>query len=423
MPAGRAAPPPAKASRMRFTPAPPNSYLTRMSSHRLDSSPPPPPIWKRLARRLPPLQRIAEREAGLRARIASLEEQLRRPPLVPSAAAPPPAAAPAGPPIAHLIDVMWCDCHGLFVKGWAHAYAHRVRSIAVSCGENRVEITELRERADLLAHFPDHPHVVRSGFEAYLPGEPFAPVMLHVMTDAGTACLPVHLPHHLRPEAQPPEPVAPFGPFLTEMKQRRGTVLEVGARQVGTMTRPNAALFEPECRFLGSDIHPGAGIDVVADAHFLSEAVGRGTIDGIFSVAVMEHLAAPWLVAAEINRSLRMGGLTFQLVPQSWPIHETPNDFFRMSDEALKSLFGPATGFEVLDVGMAKAMSLHPAPSHRVGAWLEMPYAAGYGEAFVLARKVAEIPPGAIAWPAERAAMQARSEAYPTHAMGITAAT
>ncbi len=380
--------------------------------------PPSPPLWKRLALHLPPLARAARREAALSQRVTALEAELDR-----LTAPPAPAASQAGPPVAHMIDVLWCDCHGVFVQGWAHAHANRVRAMVLSRGETSMAITEFHERLDLLAHFPDHPHVVQGGFRAYLPGEPFAPVTLHVVTDVGTTSLPVHLPPHLRAEAQPPEPVAPLLDFVSEMKRRRGTVLEVGARQVGTMTRPNAALFEPECRFLGSDIHPGAGIDIVADAHFLSAAVGLGTIDGIFSAAVIEHLAAPWLVAAEINRALTMGGLTFHVVPQSWPIHETPNDFFRMSDEAMKSLFGPATGFEVVQAGMAKAMSLHPAPAHRVGSWLEMPFAHGYGETFILARKVAEIPPGAIAWPTERAALQARSEAYPTHVMGITEST
>ena len=110
---------------------------------------------------------------------------------------------------------------------------------------------------------------------------------------------------------------------------------------------------------------------MVADAHFLSRAIEPGSVDGVFSLAVLEHLAAPWLVAAEVNRILKLGGLTYHVAPHSWPVHETPNDFWRMSDAGLRALFGPHLGFEVLEAGMTASgqMITHRSLRHPPRTW------------------------------------------------------
>ena len=75
---------------------------------------------------------------------------------------------------------------------------------------------------------------------------------------------------------------------------------------------------------LGKGLHGSDVVDVVGDAHELSAQVGIHSVDAVFSLAVLEHLAAPWLFASEINRAPRMGGLTFHVAPPSWPLHELP---------------------------------------------------------------------------------------------------
>lgn len=162
---------------------------------------------------------------------------------------------------------------------------------------------------------------------------------------------------------------------------------------------------------LANDIHPGDGIDLVGDVHDLTSFVPEGSLDGIFSVAVLEHLAAPWTAAAEINRALRVGGETLHVTHQTWPVHETPNDFFRMSDRALQSLFGPLTGFEVLDSGMAYPVSIIPPPSLRHAAWLSLPLGQGYGQSYIRARKVTHLAaPQAVSSATE---LDTISRAYP----------
>lgn len=123
----------------------------------------------------------------------------------------------------------------------------------------------------------------------------------------------------------------------------------------------------------------------------LSSTFGRASFDAIFSHAVIEHLAAPWIVAAELNRTLGVGGITAHTTHQTWCLHEAPNDFWRFSDQALRFLFGNAFGFEVIEVGMASPIVLLPDLELRYGPFLEMPFFPGFGEVSVMARKVRDI--------------------------------
>lgn len=212
--------------------------------------------------------------------------------------------------------------------------------------------------------------------------------MLATTTDDGVHEVLVDLPPRLDPEHV--DATGASERFVGTMLDRRGTVLELGARVVGSLTQGWRARFEPDCRYLGNDIHPGPGIDVVGDVHNLTAHVAPNSLEGVFSIAVLEHLAAPWLAAGEINRSLKLGGETLHVTHQAWPLHETPNDYFRMSDQALRSLFGPAYGFEVVECGMAYPVSIVPPTYMRHSAWLQVPLGRGYGQSYIHARKIAE---------------------------------
>jgi SAM-dependent methyltransferase len=320
-----------------------------------------------------------------------------------------------------MIDQVWCDRYGVFVRGWIHAYEHKVLEIGLISGDVRVATQTFQARPDLLTHYPEHAHVANTGFELYLICPPFEPVWIDAVTDAGVGRVKVSVPLHLQAEAEPGgwlEADHPWCRFVEAMRERGGTVLEVGSRRdVGPMTGGvERDPFGPGCSLVGCDIHPGPGVDFVVDVHSLSSVVAQASLDGVFSVAVLEHLAAPWVAAAEINRVLRTGGLTMHLTVQTWPIHEQPNDFWRMSDRGLELLFGSATGFEVVESGMRGPVRIHPSPAMRGVGWLDMPTSIGLAESFILARKIAEIPPGAVAWPITGKEMDMLSQAYPTPA-------
>lgn len=310
---------------------------------------------------------------------------------------------------------MWCDSHGVYVKGWVHSSSYRIKSVSLRSGTAAAFDNDLHERADLLSHYPDL-RVTRCGFSIYLACPPFRPVFLEFETAAGVVRRELTaLPDDHWLNALPPVPDDPMVRFTAEMKARRGVVLEVGARAVAPGQVLQADRFRPECTFIGVDIHQAPGVDVVADAHFLSEQIPRASIDGLFSQAVMEHLASPWLFVGEINKVLKVGGLTLQVVPHSFPIHEVPNDFWRVSDDGLKVLFSAETGFEVLASGMTDPVKMFVHPAHRPGPFLETALFDGMLSSFILARKVSDIPDDAIRWPVPRQTSFERGRTYPSH--------
>ena len=141
-----------------------------------------------------------------------------------------------------------------------------------------------------------------------------------------------------------------WGEHIVQVGNKPGLrILEIGSREV---TGPNTlrARFD-QARYVGFDFYPGANVDVVGDAHRLSEYFDQ-PFDIIYTTAVFEHLAMPWLVAEEIAKVLKVGGLLLVETHFSYSAHERPWNFFQFSDMGLKVLFGPPLGFECLEASM-----------------------------------------------------------------------
>jgi len=308
-------------------------------------------------------------------------------------------------PIAYALETFWCDKYGIYLQGWLHCYEHPVEQLVIRIGGDSRTITEFSPRADLSAVVPDG----RAGFAAYVPASPRAPVLLTVRTSAGERTLAVDLP---RSSISQPTGLPAFGRFAQELNRRRGVVVEIGARLVSPGAQGLRGWFPDVERYIGVDVHPSPNVDVVGDAHRLASLVGTEAVDGVFSISVLEHLTLPWVAAGEINRVLRDGGWVFHLTHQTWPVHEQPNDFWRFSDEGLKVLFGPLTGFTVVEAGMFNRMDIYP--EIRQG-YEQMPLIPGWGGAYVLAQKIRHLPDGMAGWAIDPELLHRRSQEYPDH--------
>jgi ubiquinone/menaquinone biosynthesis C-methylase UbiE len=77
-------------------------------------------------------------------------------------------------------------------------------------------------------------------------------------------------------------------------------------------------------------------LDVIGDAHdlpFKSES-----FDIVYSIAVLEHVRWPWIVADEILRVLCRGGHVVLELPFLNVIHDE-RDYFRFTDKGIRALF------------------------------------------------------------------------------------
>ena len=127
-------------------------------------------------------------------------------------------------------------------------------------------------------------------------------------------------------------------------------VLEIGSRAVVSDSLWRKVI--PNCNYIGFDILPGKNVDVVGDAHRLSDYFPNLKFDLIFSFAVFEHLAMPWLVSQEISKLLNDRGFTIHETHFSYSEHELPWHFFQFNSHALEILFCKELGFELIDSGL-----------------------------------------------------------------------
>jgi SAM-dependent methyltransferase len=138
--------------------------------------------------------------------------------------------------------------------------------------------------------------------------------------------------------------------YLTNCGNREGIrILEIGSREVTGKSDARTRFSKAE--YVGFDFYPGSNVDVVGDAHKLSQYFANQQFDIIYSIAVFEHFAMPWVVATEIAKLLKPGGIVFVETHLSHGSHERPWHFFQFSDMALRVLFSPALGFECIEAG------------------------------------------------------------------------
>lgn len=102
-----------------------------------------------------------------------------------------------------------------------------------------------------------------------------------------------------------------------------GSTLEVGSLDVNGSVR---SLFGDP--YVGVDMRPGPGVDVVATADALP--FDDASFDVVVSTEMLEHDPSPWLSLAEMGRVLRPGGhLLLTTRGNGFGEHHEPSDFWR----------------------------------------------------------------------------------------------
>lgn len=90
-------------------------------------------------------------------------------------------------------------------------------------------------------------------------------------------------------------------------------------------------------RIINLDIQPFAEVDALVDATALP--IRSGSVDAIVSIALLEHVLEPRMVATEIIRLLKPNGVAFIAVPFIQGFHASPHDYHRYTLPGLIYLF------------------------------------------------------------------------------------
>lgn len=164
-----------------------------------------------------------------------------------------------------------------------------------------------------------------------------------------------------------------------------GRMLEIGSRARSGISRRDVAPSGWE--YVGLDIMEGPNVDIVGDAHGMSRLLPHSSFDAAMSLSVFEHLVMPWKAALELNRVLKRGGFAFIQTHQTFPLHDEPWDFWRLSKDAWPALFNAKTGFRVIEAATAEPL-MFVAKRWHPGVNLHESY--GCGVSSVLVEKVGD---------------------------------
>jgi SAM-dependent methyltransferase len=88
--------------------------------------------------------------------------------------------------------------------------------------------------------------------------------------------------------------------------------------------------------WIGFDVPENKTADVRGYAESLP--FEDASFDAVLCTEVLEHVAEPERVLAEISRVLKAGGCVILTTPLYWPLHEEPYDFFRFTPYGLRHL-------------------------------------------------------------------------------------
>jgi SAM-dependent methyltransferase len=281
------------------------------------------------------------------------------------------------------IDRSWSDNHNLIVQGWAFSK----NGSPVDFGELMInglsaKVVKRTPRNDIQALYSQYPVPEECGFVANVRRDV---ISTHVRL--GQAEVNLQSDWSAPQKFTPLEPLGDlYAKFISEVNERNHVVLEVGSRVVGN--RGRSGDFPGAEKYIGMDYHDGENVDVVGDAHYLTKYFAPGSIGAVFSTSVIEHVVFPWVVAAEIHKVLKIGGVALIDTPFVWPTHERPADFWRYTDMGLSILFSGYFGWEIEDCGMAVPVSIHPDTDEINNP--QFPWEPAYGASRIYARKVCE---------------------------------
>lgn len=121
-----------------------------------------------------------------------------------------------------------------------------------------------------------------------------------------------------------------------------GPTLEVGSKDYGSAPELRTR-FTPDDVYIGIDMEPGPGVDVVLDMTLpfdeVDAALGGRRFGTIFCFATLEHCEQPFRMAENLTRLLRPDGHLVLSAPFAYAFHAYPSDYWRFTPEGIRKLF------------------------------------------------------------------------------------
>ncbi len=135
--------------------------------------------------------------------------------------------------------------------------------------------------------------------------------------------------------------------FVAELKPNASTaVLDFGCG-----FKPYYPLFaQSGCKYVGADIFDGQFVDVVCSPDKPLELQDE-RFDVVLCTQVLEHVAEPAKILAELERVLKKGGIVFASLPFAWEEHNYPADYWRFPRDGIRHLFRNFSDVQIIPNG------------------------------------------------------------------------
>jgi len=295
------------------------------------------------------------------------------------------------------IDQSWSTDFRIGVSGWCVSKIGPLDRVELQVGDGTpAQITSWSPRPDIRALYPQYLETDLCGFEVQIDRMVEHRVLVRASTGASVSASEVQVAGRspipwCDPSASSEDL---WNVFAQEVNRRRLRVLEIGSRIAFPGADSKRKFFSSE--YVGFDFYKDANTDVVGDAHRLSKYFTGEKFGAIFSHAVLEHLAMPWIAALEMIKLIEIGGLIYNQVPAAWPPHELPADFWRMSTQGLRVLFSTDLGLKI--EGHSCDQPLHMYFDDKIPIQEMFSTVPAYAFSAVLARKVREVDYSKFSW-------------------------
>ena len=121
--------------------------------------------------------------------------------------------------------------------------------------------------------------------------------------------------------------------YVSRLPDGPGRTLEIGAADVNGSVRD---LFTD---YVGTDMRPAPGVDLVVNAHDLLHFFSPGSFDTIVCLETLEHDDAFWVTVQVIRTLLQpLGHLILSAPAIGYGQHSCPFDYWRFTEEAFRLL-------------------------------------------------------------------------------------
>ena len=127
-------------------------------------------------------------------------------------------------------------------------------------------------------------------------------------------------------------------------------ILDIGSFDKDGNYNYGLILNEKKWTYHGLDLRPGNNIDIVVESPYDWKEVESESYDLIVTGQAFEHMEFFWLTLEEVKRVLKPGGLFFNIVPSTGPVHRNPYDCYRFNEGAMKAM-AKYVNFNIIEYG------------------------------------------------------------------------